>query len=300
MRSRFGVLAVLVALAGLAGLASGSVRAKSSPCAAWMNRHERPSRRADALLGAMTLQDKINLVTGDTSKPEPNYPNYGAAGVVFANPRLCIPPLVLNDGGAGIGDMQIKTTAFPDGVTQASTWDLPLLHRYGRVLGREAFTKGVNVLLGPGIDILRDPLNGRGWEYYGEDPYLAGHAGAAILEGIQENPVVATAKHYAADDQEGTPDDNYGVVSNNVDRRTMEEIELPAFQDAVRAGVGSVMCTSEQLNDVYGCQNRHYLTGVLRGQFHFSGWVVSDWQAAASTAGSANGGMDMEMPSAQY
>ena len=300
MRSRFGVLAALVALGGLAGVASGSVRARSSPCAAWMNRHEHPSRRANELLGAMTLQDKINLVTGDTSEPKPNYPNYGAAGVIFANPRLCIPPLVLNDGGAGIGDMQINTTAFPDGVTQASTWDMPLLHHYGRVLGREAFVKGVNVLLGPGIDILRDPLNGRGWEYYGEDPYLTGHAGAAIIRGIQQNPVVATAKHYAADDQEGTPDRNYGSVSNNVDRRTMEEIELPAFSDAVRAGVGSIMCTSEQLNDIYGCQNRQYLTDVLRGQLHFTGWVMSDWQAAQSTVGSADGGMDMEMPSAYW
>jgi beta-glucosidase len=265
-----------------------------------MNPHTKPDRRADVLLAAMTLQDKVNLVTGDTGQPDPSYPNYGAAGVVFANPNLCIPALVLNDAAAGIGDMQVLTTAFPDGVTQASTWDLPLLRTYGDALGHEAFAKGVNVLLGPGIDILRDPLNGRGWEYYGEDPYLTGQAAAAIIQGIQENPVVATAKHYAADDQEGTPDNNYGTVSNNVDPRTMHEIELPAFEDSVRAGVGAVMCTSAQLNRIYGCQNRQYLTGVLRGQLHFSGWVMSDWQAAQSTAGSAKGGMDMEMPSPQW
>ncbi|HUE26933.1 MAG TPA: glycoside hydrolase family 3 C-terminal domain-containing protein, partial [Solirubrobacteraceae bacterium] len=99
---------------------------------------------------------------------------------------------------------------------------------------------------------------------------------------------------------EGTADNNFGTISNNVDRRTMEEIELPAFAATVRAGVGSVMCTSAELNDIYGCQNRQYLTGVLRGQLHFTGWVVSDWQAAQSTAPSANGGMDMEMPSPQY
>jgi beta-glucosidase len=265
-----------------------------------MNPHTKPDRRADVLLAAMTLQDKVNLVTGDTGQPDPSYPNYGAAGVVFANPNLCIPALVLNDAAAGIGDMQVLTTAFPDGVTQASTWDLPLLRTYGDALGHEAFAKGVNVLLGPGIDILRDPLNGRGWEYYGEDPYLTGQAAAAIIQGIQQNPVVATAKHYAADDQEGTPDNNYGTVSNNVDPRTMHEIELPAFEDSVRAGVGAVMCTSAQLNRIYGCQNRQYLTGVLRGQLHFGGWVMSDWQAAQSTAGSAKGGMDMEMPSPQW
>ena len=294
------MLAALLLLTALIGLCAVSVRAGGDPCAAWMNRHERPQARARALLRVMTLQDKVNLVTGDTAQPTASYPNYGAAGVVFANPRLCIPALVLNDAGAGIGDSQILTTAFPDGVNQASTWDLPLLRRYGRILGHEAFVKGVNVFLGPGIDILRDPLNGRGWEYYGEDPFLTGHAAAAIIRGVQENPVVATAKHYAADDQEGTPDNNYGSISNNVDRRTMQEIELPAFRDAVNAGVGAVMCTSEQLNDVYACQNRQYLTGVLRGRLHFTGWVMSDWQAARSTVASANGGMDMEMPSAQY
>ncbi len=290
----------MVALVVLAGLVSTPVGAQASSCAAWMNSGQPPDQRANAVLRAMSLQDKVNLVTGDTAAPDPNYPNYGAAGVVFANPRLCIPALVLNDAAAGIGDMQILTTAFPDGITQASTWDVPLLRQYGKVLGHEAFVKGVNVLLGPGVDIIRDPLNGRGWEYYGEDPYLTGRAAAAIIGGIQQNPVVATVKHYAADDQEGTVDNNYGAVSNNVDRRTMEEIELPAFKDAVDAGVGSVMCTSEQLNDIYACQNRQYLTGVLRGRLHFSGWVVSDWQAAQSTVGSANGGMDMEMPSAQY
>jgi beta-glucosidase len=265
-----------------------------------MSPHQRPSRRAQALLAAMTLQDKVNLVTGATGTPDPNYPNYGAAGVIFANQALCVPPLVLNDAAAGIGDSQVLTTAFPDGVTQASTWDLPLLRQYGDALGAEAFAKGVNVLLGPGIDILRDPLNGRGWEYYGEDPLLTGQAASAIIEGIQRNPVVATAKHYAADDQEGTPNNNFGTISNNVDRRTMQEIELPAFAAAVHAGVGSVMCTSEEINDVYVCQDRRYLAGVLRGQFHFSGWVVSDWQAAQSTVASARAGMDMEMPSAQY
>ncbi|HUE25473.1 MAG TPA: glycoside hydrolase family 3 N-terminal domain-containing protein, partial [Solirubrobacteraceae bacterium] len=295
MRSRFAAATILtLALA----LIPGSARATG--CARWMNPRTRPQQRAAALLAAMSLQDKINLVTGDTGAPDPSYPNYGAAGVVFANPGLCIPPLVLNDAAAGIGDMQVNTTAFPDGVTQASTWDPALLRQYGDVLGQEAFAKGVNVLLGPGADILRDPLNGRGWEYYGEDPLLTGSAAAAIVAGIQQNPVVATAKHYAADDEEGTADNNFGTISNNVDRRTMEEIELPAFAATVRAGAGSVMCTSAELNDIYGCQNHQYLTGVLRGELHFTGWVVSDWQAAQSTAPSANGGMDMEMPSPMY
>ena len=265
-----------------------------------MDPHQPPARRARTLLRAMALEDKIDLVTGDTAAPDPAYPNYGAAGVVFANPRLCIPALVLNDAAAGIGDMQVLTTAFPDGVTQASSWDVPLLRRYGNALGQEAFAKGVNVLLGPGIDILRDPLNGRGWEYYGEDPFLTGQAAAAIIEGIQQNPVVATAKHYVADDEESPAGESTGTISNNVGPRTMQEIELPAFDAATRAGVGAVMCTSAQINDVYGCQDRQYLNNVLRGELHFTGWVTSDWQAAQSTVASANGGMDMEMPSPQY
>jgi beta-glucosidase len=265
-----------------------------------MNRSDAPGARAHALLGAMSLADKVNLVTGDTAMPTVTYPNYGAAGVVFANPGLCIPALVLNDAAAGVGDMQVKTTAFPDGVTQASTWDPTLLHQYGQVLGDEAFAKGVNVLLGPGADILRDPLNGRGWEYYGEDPFLTGVSVASIIKGIQTLPIVATVKHYAADDEEGTTDNNYGTISNDVDVRTMHEIELPAFAAAVRAGVGAVMCTSAELNKIYGCQNSQYLHNVLDGQLHFGGWVVSDWDAAQSTVASARAGLDMEMPSAMY
>jgi beta-glucosidase len=297
MRSRSVVALALIAAA--LGSAAGPGLARAAGCGAWMDAREAPSARAQALLAAMSVEDKVNLVTGDTGQVNPRYPNYGAAGVIFANPALCIPPLVLNDAGAGIGDTQILTTAFPDGVNQASTWDMPLLRRYGDVLGREAYTKGVNVFLGPGIDILRDPLNGRGWEYYGEDPYLVGQAAAAIVRGVQQHPVVAVVKHFVADDEED-PVGYSGTIDNQVDPRTMHEIELPAFQAAVDAGAGAVMCTSAEVNGVYGCQDRQYLTGVLRGQFHFTGFVTSDWQAAQSTVGSADGGMDMEMPSAMY
>jgi beta-glucosidase len=298
-RGRGAVAGLLVVLA--AGLATGSSPARAAgQCGAWMNQHRSPSERAHSLLHAMDLSDKINMVTGSTGNPTVSYPNYGSAGVVSALPALCVPALVLNDAAAGIGDTQILTTAFPDGVTQAATWDPRLLRELGNVLGAEAFAKGVNVLLGPGANILRDPLNGRGWEYYGEDPYLTGQSVAAIIRGIQENPVVATVKHYLADDQEGTSNNNFGTVSNNVASRTMHEIELPPFEAAVRAGVGAAMCTSEQVNGVYACQDRKYLTQVLGRQFRFPGWVMSDWQAAQSTVASANAGLDMEMPSAQY
>ncbi len=265
-----------------------------------MNTTRPAAARAHALLNAMTLADKVNIVTGDTAMPTATYPNYGAAGVVFANPRLCIPALVLNDAAAGVADTQVHTTAFPDGVTQASTWDPALLNRYGHALAEEAFAKGVNVLLGPGADILRDPLNGRGWEYYGEDPFLTGTSVAAIIRGIQALPIVATVKHYAADDEEGTTDNNYGTISNDVDPRTMHELELPAFVAAIKAGVGSMMCTSEELNGIYACQHYEYLHNVLDGQLHFGGWVVSDWGAAQSTVASATAGLDMEMPSATF
>ena len=297
---------MLVLAAAVAVLTPASTGSAASGCAAWMNPHDSPAQRTAALEAVMSLTDKVNLVTGDTAAPGTNfaqyagYPNYGAAGVIFSQPQLCIPALVLNDANAGIADMQVNVTAYPDGVTQASTWDVPLLHAFGKELGHEAFVKGVNVLLAPGMNIIRNPLNGRGWEYYGEDPYLSGQSVAAFIEGVQENPVVATAKHYAAQDQEGTSDNQDGPVSNNVDPRTMEEIELPPFAAAIKAGVGAVMCTAAKLNNIFGCQNRQYLTDVLRGQLHFTGFVTSDWQAAQSTVGSADGGMDMEMPSAQY
>src|SRR6476469_2126048 len=260
----------------------------------WLNRHQSPERRTTELMSHMTLDDKIQEVTGSSYSDQTNH---GAAGIVSANARLCIPVLALNDAGAGMGDQQQRVTAFPDGIAQTASWDRRLTTRYGRALGTEAFTKGINVVLAPGVDIARTPLNGRNFEYAGEDPYLAGQAAASIIRGIQSRHVVATVKHYAVNDQET----NRMTANSVVDERAMEEIHLPAFRAAVQQGhVGSVMCSYNRFHGVYACQNPTLLHRYLERQFKFNGWVMSDWLATHSTVPSAKAGLDMEMPTGQY
>jgi beta-glucosidase len=255
--------------------------------------------RAHELLAAMSIGDKIQMVTGQYAGPNASQtsPNpIGAASYIEANPALCIPALSLTDNIAGVGDQMYGTTSFPDSIALTATWDPRLTRDYGQVLGEEAFKKGVNVLLGPGMDIARTPLNGRNFEYAGEDPYLAGQAVAAVIRGVQSENVVATAKHYALNDQET----NRNSVSADVDERTMQEIDLPAFYAAARAGVGAFMCAYNRINSVYSCANNYTQRKVLDGQFGYSGWIMSDWGATHSTVPSAVNGLDMEMPSGTY
>lgn len=260
----------------------------------WLDSHQSPARRTAELMARMTLADKIQEVTG---KSYSDQSNHGAAGIIPANSRLCIPVLALNDAGAGIGDQQTQVTAFPDGIAQTATWNRALVHGYGAALGREAYTKGINVVLAPGVDIARTPLNGRNFEYAGEDPYLAGQTAVEEIRGIQSRHVIATVKHYAANDQET----NRMSASSDVGERTMEEIDLPAFRAAVRQGhVGSVMCSYNRFDDVYACQNPTLLRHYLDRQMGFGGWVMSDWLATHSTVRSAKAGLDMEMPTGQY
>jgi beta-glucosidase len=285
---RFSLLAGVVALVAVMGLGTPGAGAVSCP---WMNAQQTPAERTSELLGAMSLGDKVQMVTGQ-GEFNPTTANPQAAGNIAANPALCIPALVLNDATAGVGDQQQLTTAFPNSIALASAWDPALAQQYGATLGREAFAKGVNVMLGPGVDIARNPLNGRNFEYAGEDPYLAGQAAAAIIRGIQSQHVIATVKHYALNDQEV----NRTTDSSDASERTIEEIDLPAFQAAVKAGVGSVMCSYNRINSVYACQDPYLLRDVLDGQFGFPGFVMSDWGANHSTVAAANAGMDMEMP----
>jgi beta-glucosidase len=246
----------------------------------------------------LSLGEKLQMVTGQYAGPNGSDTvlAVGPASYIDANPALCIPGLSLADNIAGVGDEELGTTAFPDSIGLTAAWDPALARHYGQVLGQEAFTKGVNVLLGPGMDIARTPLNGRNFEYAGEDPYLAGQAASAVIEGLQSEHVVATAKHYALNDQEA----GRGSVSADADERTMQEIDLPAFDQAVKAGVGAVMCSYNRINGVYACENKYAQRDVLDDQFGFSGWVMSDWGATHTTVQSALNGLDMEMPSASH
>jgi beta-glucosidase len=273
-------------------LAAGCLLGIASPAHAadcpWMNTAKSPEQRATELLKAMSIDDKITLV----HQAQPVWAHYGVAGFVPGNPSLCIPDLSLNDAGQGVGDQKQLTVAFPSGIAQASSWDTALQKRFGQVLGSEAYRKGVNVQLAPDVNIARFPMNGRNSEAFGEDPYFAGQVGAAEIAGIQLNPVIATVKHYAANNHEV----NRMTVSSDVDDRTLHEIYTPAFEAAVRQGhAGSVMCSYNRVNGVYACENQTLLNKILKGQFGFTGWVMSDWGGTHSTVAAANSGLDQEM-----
>ncbi|MCW2777698.1 MAG: glycosyl hydrolase [Frankiales bacterium] len=282
-------LSGLVAAAGLSGL--GTADAASAACP-WLDPHQSPDARAAQLVRAMTLDEKVGMLH---SAERTGYTYYSAAGHVAGIPRLCVPELVLNDAGSGVGNQKVGVTAFPVGISQAASWDRGLQQDFGRVLGEEASRKGVNVQLAPGINIARVPQNGRTFEYAGEDPVLSGQVGASIVQGIQSQHVIATVKHYAVNNQET----DRMTVSADVDERTLHEVYLPAFETTVRqGGVGAVMCSYNRVNGVHACENPTLLNTDLKGRFGFSGWVMSDWEATHSTVAAAEGGLDMEMAAA--
>ena len=278
-------IAVTAASVGAGVIGSTGSTAGAAGCP-WMDRHKTANERAHELVKAMSLDQKIAELYG-----RGDFTYYGAANDIPAVPELCIPELVFNDAGAGVADGQQFTTAFPDGISQAASWDRVMQHRVGAAIGWEAWHKGIDVQLAPGVDIARNPLNGRNFEYDGEDPYLSGQTAVAQIRGIQSQHVVATVKHYALNDQEL----NRMTDSSDANERTMQEIHLPAYEAAVKQGhVGSVMCAYNRINGVYACQNRYLLRHVLDKQFGFKGWVMSDWGGTHSTVAAANNGLDQE------
>jgi beta-glucosidase len=287
----------LVVLAAAAALSAGTPARAAAGCP-WMSPGQTPAARAALLLGAMSTGQKLALLTGvdpHAALGVADGPLY--VGYIGGNADLCIPALTFNDGPAGVADLQVGTTAFPSPVAQAASWDTALQRSLGQALGHEAWQKGIDVLLAPDVNIARVPENGRNFEGFGEDPFLSGQTGTAEIEGIQQNPVIATVKHYAVNSQET----NRYYVSSNVDDRTLHEIYLPPFEAAVQQGhVGAVMCAYGFVNAVSSCQNQPLLTTVLRGQFGFPGFVVSDWGATWSTVPSANAGLDIEMPGGTF
>jgi beta-glucosidase len=256
-----------------------------------------PEQRANELIAAMTLDQKIHQLH-QSDPPWMFY--YGTAGHIDGTPELCIPTLVLSDAGSGVAGMQQGTTTFPSGVGQAATWNPVLERQFGEAMGQEAYDKGINVMLGPGMNIARIATNGRNFEYFGEDPFLAGKMVAQAIRGIQSNPVLAQAKHYAANNQEN----NRNAVNAEVDQRTLREIYLPAFESALKVGhAGSVMCSYNKVNGRWACENKELLDGYLRRDWGFDGFVTSDWGATHTTVDSALAGLDMEMnatPSQYY
>ncbi|PNS14842.1 Beta-glucosidase 1 [Sphaceloma murrayae] len=251
-------------------------------------------RKAAALVQQMTLVEKVNITTGTGWMMGPCVGNTGPVA------RLGFPSLCLQDGPLGLR-FSDHATAWPAGVTVGAGWNRKSMYARGKAHGEEAKGKGINVVLGPSMGPLgKFPAGGRNWEGFGADPVLQGVAAGMTIRGIQDAGVMATAKHYVANEQEhfrrpwewATP---HGV-SANVDDRTLHELYAWPFADSIRAGVASVMCSYNMVNNSYACQNSKLLNGVLKDEMGFQGFVQSDWLAQRSGVASTLAGLDMTMP----
>jgi len=279
-------------------LAAGSV-AGDLEQPPWLDRALDAPERARRVVRAMTLEEKLSLLQGDTVLDANGTGVNACIGHLPAIKRLALPALCFGDGPAGVGNGLTQVTQFPAPIAGAATWDLDLLGAYGRALAEEHAGKGRNVVLAPTLNILRTPKWGRAAESLGEDPYLTGKLGAAIINGIQSRHVIATPKHFVANNQEtlrlgDAP--RYAAIDVRVGERALREIYYPAFRAAVEAHAGAVMCSYNQVNGIYACEDPA-LDAVLRREWGFDGFVVSDWYFAhRSTVAAALAGLDVSMP----
>jgi beta-glucosidase len=241
-------------------------------------------RRVDAMLAKLTLEQKIDLIGGEDWM------------FIRATPEIGLPRLKMSDGPMGARTWG-TTSGYAAGIGLAASWDPALAHRVGAAIGQDARARGVHFLLGPGVNIYRAPMNGRNFEYYGEDPYLAGRIAVHYIQGVQSRGVVATVKHYAGNNSEY---DRHNVNSI-IDERTLREIYLPVFEAAVKEGhVGAVMDSYNLLNGEHATQNTFLNTEVLKKDWGFRGILMSDWFATYDGVAAANSGLDLEMPSGQF
>ncbi|KAK6434858.1 hypothetical protein LTR95_008956 [Oleoguttula sp. CCFEE 5521] len=246
--------------------------------------------KAKTALAKLSNADKIKIVTGVGWSKGPCVGNTGAVSSI-GYPSLC-----LQDGPLGVRYVQ-GVTAFPAGVQAASTWDTGLIYSRGNALGAEAKGVGVHVQLGPVAGPLgKNAAGGRNWEGFAADPYLTGIAMAQTISGMQAAGVQACAKHYIGNEQEK----NRETMSSSIDDRTVHELYLWPFADAVKANVASVMCSYNKLNGTYACEDDKALNGLLKSELNFQGYVMSDWNAQHSTNAAANSGLDMSMPGTDF
>jgi beta-glucosidase len=251
-------------------------------------------QRVKDLLGRMTVEEKASMLAG--------------SGWMESMPieRLGIPAIKMADGPMGVrawygssavtnaaNTPKVLTTAFPSGVAMAATWDTDLVQSEGQAIAQEVKALGRDMILGPTVNINRVPLWGRNFEGYGEDPYLSGRLGVAYIKGVQGEGVIPSVKHFAANNEEF----ERHRLDEHIDERTLHEIYLPAFKAAVQeAGVWNVMSAYQKVNGAYCAENNYLLTDVLKKEFGFQGFVVSDWGSTYSTTPTVNAGMDLEMP----
>lgn len=297
-RSVFPVLAVLLSAPLVIHAQHADPKAAPAAVAAdapYRNAALPVEQRVADLLGRMTLQEKAAMLSG--------------SGWMESAPieRLGIPAIKMADGPMGVRSWAgssaitsaantpatVLSTSFPAGIAMAASWDVNLVQREGRAIGQEVKALGRDMILGPTVNINRQPLWGRNFEGYGEDPYLTGRLGVAYIEGVQSEGVIPSVKHFVANNEEY----ERHRIDETIDQRTLREIYLPAFRAAVQdAGVWNVMSAYNLVNGAHMAENMPLLHDVLEKEFGFKGFVVSDWGSTYSTAPTVNAGMDVEMP----
>jgi beta-glucosidase len=243
------------------------------------------NHRVDAFLGKMTLDQKLDYIGG-------------TGFAVRAMPSLGLPALQMSDGPLGVrSNQKFPSTVYAGGIGLAASWDPRLAERVGAGIGTDAHARGIHFMLGPGVNIYRAPMNGRNFEYFGEDPFLAATVAAAYITGMQQQGVSPTVKHFLGNNSEFLRHDSDSII----DERTAREIYLPAFESAVKnAHVGAIMDSYNLINGEHSTQNGYFNIDVARKQWGFQGVMMSDWVATYDAVGAANGGLDLEMPKGKY
>jgi beta-glucosidase len=281
----------LAACAALSGYGATTVPADSPR---YLDKALPVEARIDDLISRLTLDEKIGLVHANGL--------FRSGGVE----RLGIPYLWTDDGPQGVreevgvtswtpaGQTDDFATALPPGLTVAATWNTELAQACGKVIGEEACARGKNVLLGPGMNIIRTPLCGRNYDYYGEDPWLSSRIAVGYVRGLQAEQTVSCVKHFALNNQEK----DRGTINVDVDERTLREIYLPAFEASIReAGAWAIMAAYNKFRGDYCAQNDYLLNGILKREWGFQGAVISDWGATHDTRTAVLNGLDLEMGS---
>jgi len=306
-------LLLLVAALGFISLTAVAVAQNAAPAAnaqqtdrPWMNPQLSPEERADLVLKQLTLDEKIALLHGNGMAHTPNWQTpltdlaNGGAGYVEGVKRLGIPGLVMSDAAYGVRDSGANgryATAMPSSLGAASSWDAESACEYGALIGSELRAQGFNMTLGGGVDLAREPRNGRSFEYAGEDPLLAGTIVGNLMKCEQAQHVVGDIKHYAMNDQET----GRNFVNAIISKRCMQESDLLAFHIAIAiANPAAIMCSYNRVNGDYACENSYLLHDVLKGQWGFKGFVDSDWGGTHSTEKASAAGLDQEQPMSNF
>lgn len=241
--------------------------------------------RIESILSKMSLEDKIDYIGG-------------TGFAIRAMPSLHLPAFEMSDGPLGVrSNSRFPSTVYAAGIGLAATWNRGLAERVGEGIGRDARARGINFMLGPGVNIYRSPRNGRNFEYFGEDPFLASAMAVGYISGTQQQGVSATIKHFLANNSEFLRHDSDSVI----DERALREIYLPTFEAAVKqAHVGAIMDSYNLINGVHATQNGYFNTDLVRRQWGFEGIVMSDWRATYDGVAAANNGLDLEMPTGEF